>query len=159
MIRDLYETHILVADLDRSRQFYEDLLGLTVGWINLEERRLLYWVGSPGKAMLGLREAPKDQIPWQHFAFEVALEDMKNAASFLSSRGVKCHNRIDGGQSPQVFGWMPAVAIYFHDPDGHLLEFISMLPDPPRPELGIVSWDEWSRRKGDAEGEPRDKPR
>ena len=42
-----------------------------------------------------------------------------------------------------VFGWMPALAIYFDDPDGHSLEFIAMLPDPPRPEVGVVSWDEW----------------
>jgi catechol 2,3-dioxygenase-like lactoylglutathione lyase family enzyme len=146
MIRDLYETHILVADLQRSRRFYEERLGLTVGWINLEERRLLYWVGAPGKAMLGLREAPIDQISWQHFAFEVNLEDMHSAATFLGSRGIKCYNKVDGGESPQVFGWMPAAAIYFNDPDGHLLEFISMLPDAPRPELGIVTWDEWNRR-------------
>ena len=101
MIRDLYETHILVADLQRSRRFYEERLGLTVGWINLEERRLLYWVGAPGKAMLGLREAPIDQISWQHFAFEVNLEDMHSAATFLGSRGIKCYNKVDGGESPE----------------------------------------------------------
>jgi hypothetical protein len=40
---------------------------------------------------------------------------------------------------------MPALAIYFRDPDGHLLEFLAMLPDEPRPEAGVVSWDEWQR--------------
>jgi catechol 2,3-dioxygenase-like lactoylglutathione lyase family enzyme len=147
MIRGLYETHILVSDLDRSRAFYEELLGLKVGWINLDERRLLYWVGSPGKAMLGLREAPTEKVFWQHFAFEATLEDMRHAATFLKSKGIKCHNRIDGGEYPQVFGWMPAVAIYFNDPDGHLLEFISMLPEPARPDLGVLTWEDWDRRK------------
>lgn len=42
-----------------------------------------------------------------------------------------------------VFGWMPAIAIYFRDPDGHSLEVIAMLPQPPQPALGIVSWEEW----------------
>jgi lactoylglutathione lyase len=99
--------------------------------------------------MLGMREVPKEKVFWQHFAFEVTLNDMKNAKEFLNSRGIKCHNKIDRSDYPQVFGWMPAVALYFNDPDGHLLEFISMLPDPPRPELGIVTWDEWIRLKAE----------
>jgi len=42
-----------------------------------------------------------------------------------------------------VLAWMPAVSVYFHDPDGNLLELLSMLPDVPRPELGVVSWSRW----------------
>jgi GNAT superfamily N-acetyltransferase len=41
---------------------------------------------------------------------------------------------------PSVIGWMPAAAAYFRDPDGHLLEYLAMLDDDPRPHLGIVSW-------------------
>jgi catechol 2,3-dioxygenase-like lactoylglutathione lyase family enzyme len=145
MINGLYETHIPVSDFGRSRHFYEDLLGLTVGWLSEDRRRVLYWVGSPGKAMLGVRETPKEEVSWQHIAFAVSLEDMKNAASFLQGRGIECHNLIGTGPFPQVFGWMPAVALFFEDPDGHLLEFIAMLPDKPRPELGSVSWEEWNR--------------
>jgi hypothetical protein len=48
----------------------------------------------------------------------------------------------DGIKRPMVFGWMPAIAIYFHDPDGHSLEFIAMLPQPA---LGVGTWDEWQR--------------
>jgi hypothetical protein len=47
-----------------------------------------------------------------------------------------------------VFGWMPALAIYFRDPDGHALEFVAMLPDESRPEVNVVSWDEWQRLHG-----------
>jgi lactoylglutathione lyase len=46
-----------------------------------------------------------------------------------------------------VFAWMPAVAIYFNDPDGHSLEFIAILPGKPRPELGVISFDEWIKYK------------
>jgi len=42
-----------------------------------------------------------------------------------------------------VFAWMPAVAIYFNDPDGHSLEFIAPLEEKAKPELGVVSYDEW----------------
>ena len=40
-----------------------------------------------------------------------------------------------------VFAWMPAVSIYFDDPDGHLLELIAMLPGEAQPEGGIVAWE------------------
>jgi hypothetical protein len=42
---------------------------------------------------------------------------------------------------------MPAAAVYFRDPDNNLLEFITMLPDPPRADLGVLSWSDWVRRK------------
>ena len=46
---------------------------------------------------------------------------------------------------PVVIGWMPAASLYFDDPDGNMLEFISMLPDAPQPELGVVSWSRWKQ--------------
>jgi hypothetical protein len=30
----------------------------------------------------------------------------------------------------------PAASVFFDDPDGNLLEYIFVLPNPPRPELG-----------------------
>lgn len=148
MIQRLFETHIRVANLERSRHFYEELLGLEVGWIDEQQRRLLYWVGGPGGSMLGVREVPPEQITRQHFSFEITLDDMHNAVAFLSGRGIRPFNFIDDGPAPQVFGWMPAVAIYFRDPDEHLLEFLAMLPDAPRPEIGLVSWEAWNQLSG-----------
>jgi len=46
---------------------------------------------------------------------------------------------------PIVFPWMPAASVFFDDPDGNNLEYIAMLPDPPRSEPGPVSWSEWQR--------------
>lgn len=43
---------------------------------------------------------------------------------------------------------MPAVSIYFEDPDGHSIEFISILDDPPRPELDMMTWPEWEELQG-----------
>jgi hypothetical protein len=37
----------------------------------------------------------------------------------------------------------PALAVYFLDPDGHLLEYIAMLEDEPRPDEGVVAWRAW----------------
>ncbi|WP_299568647.1 hypothetical protein [uncultured Pedobacter sp.] len=38
---------------------------------------------------------------------------------------------------------MPAIAIYFNDPDGHYLEFISIIEGEAKPELGVISYEEW----------------
>ena len=40
----------------------------------------------------------------------------------------------------------PALAIYFEDPDGQELEFIAILEGESRPELGIISYEEWMKR-------------
>ena len=44
---------------------------------------------------------------------------------------------------PSVIGWMPAAAVYFRDPDGHMLEYLAMLDEPPRPDAGITTWSDW----------------
>jgi hypothetical protein len=42
---------------------------------------------------------------------------------------------------------MPAAAIYFQDPDGHSLEYISMLPEDARPELGVLNYKDWEKKR------------
>ena len=39
---------------------------------------------------------------------------------------------------PVVLAWMPAASLYFRDPDGNLLELLSMLPDALQPESGVI---------------------
>jgi catechol 2,3-dioxygenase-like lactoylglutathione lyase family enzyme len=147
MIRALYETHLRVTDIGRSRQFYENTMGLVVGWVSEDQRGVLYWVGPPGKTMLGIRQFPAAEVLRQHISFEIALEEMKDAALFLKDKGLTAYNIIDKSPSPVVHGWMPAVSLYFDDPDGHMLEFIAMLPDRPRPEVGAILWGEWNRTR------------
>jgi catechol 2,3-dioxygenase-like lactoylglutathione lyase family enzyme len=148
MIAGLFETHIDVADLERAMRFYGETLGLELGLREEARRVAFYWVGGRGEAMLGLWEKPADQISPQHYAFRATVEDLlTRAVPYLKERDLQPRNFLnDGTDRPMVFGWMPALAIYFRDPDGHSLEFIAMLPDEPRPELAVVSWEEWQRR-------------
>jgi len=44
-----------------------------------------------------------------------------------------------------VFAWMPALALYFDDPDGNQLEFIHILKGKCQPELGVLSYKEWQK--------------
>ena len=79
-----------------------------------------------------------------HVAFKAALEDVLGACERLRSLGVTPLSfEATETTEPSVIGWMPAAAVYLRDPDGHLLEYLAMLDDPPQPELGIVPWSQW----------------
>jgi lactoylglutathione lyase len=81
-----------------------------------------------------------------HVAFEVAeINDLLDAPKRLKDQGIVPISFF-GKESmePSVIGWMPAAAIYFRDPDGHMMEYLTMLDDElARPDLGIVSWSDW----------------
>jgi catechol-2,3-dioxygenase len=147
MIKGIYETHINVENLEASIEFYQNVLGLEKCGYNDERRIAFFWVGKPQEYMLGIWEKPKSEIVKMHFAFRCDKEDiLNNSISFLKERNLKPYNFLkDNNEIPMVFSWMPALAIYFDDPDGHCLEFISILEGQPKPELGIITFDEWER--------------
>ena len=148
MITGLFETHLNVTNLERSMDFYERVLGLQLGTVDLKRRAVFYWMGGWGEAMLGLWEKPASEVQRQHFAFRASVQDiLHRSVSYLRERNLTSSNFLnDGTERPMVFGWMPALAIYFDDPDSHSLEFIAMLSGAPRPELGVVSWEDWQTR-------------
>ena len=147
MIKGIYETHINVENLEASIEFYQNVLGLEKCGYNDERRIAFFWVGKPQEYMLGIWEKPKSEIVKMHFAFRCDKEDiLNNSISFLKERNLNPYNFLkDNNEIPMVFSWMPALAIYFDDPDGHCLEFISILEGQPKPELGIITFDEWER--------------
>jgi len=97
--------------------------------------------------MLGLWEKPKEVIDLRHFAFECEPGWILNeSVNYLKSRNLKCYNFLkDGTERPMVFVWMPAISIYFDDPDGHSLEFIGILPGKSKSdnEKLVISYNEW----------------
>ena len=145
MIRGLYETHLSVENLERSVDFYANVLGLEQCHFEAKRRAAFFWIGKPKEAMLGLWEKPRKEIDKQHFAFRCEVDDILNkSAAFLKERNIHPYNFLnDGTDRPMVFAWMPALAIYFNDPDGHQLEFIAILDGKGKPELGVVSYDNW----------------
>lgn len=148
MIKGIYETHINVENLETSIEFYQNVLGLEKCDYNDDRRIEFFWVGKPQEYMLGLWEKPKSEIVKMHFAFRCDMKDiLNNSISYLKDRNLNPYNFLkDNNEIPMVFSWMPALAIYFDDPDGHCLEFISILEGQPKPELGIITFDEWERQ-------------
>jgi lactoylglutathione lyase len=92
-----------------------------------------------GSAPLGLR---------LHIAFKAPLEDVLKCAAELKSRGVQPLG-FDNEPLDEsiVLGWMPAVAQYFLDPDGHLIEFIHVLEESADPNFGVQTYTKWLARR------------
>jgi lactoylglutathione lyase len=149
-VRGLYETHLTVSDLDRSIAFYRDVVGLPVALEVPERAAAFLWVPDSRRSMLGLWALGSAPIGMTlHVAFEVTVDDLLEAPSCLRAHGVTPLSFFgEETTEPSVIGWMPAAAVYFRDPDGHLLEYLTMLDDNPEKDVGIVPWSEWAERGG-----------
>ncbi len=122
------------------------MVGLPLA-LDLAERNAAFmWIGEPGRAMLGLWGIGSSVNSLTlHIAFDVALDDVLRAPERLRAQGVTPLSFFGQETSePSVLAWMPAAAVYFEDPDGHLLEYLAMLDSEPRPEDGIVPYSEWN---------------
>jgi lactoylglutathione lyase len=143
-VRGLFETHLTVSDLDRSVTFYRDVVGLPVALEVPERGAAFHWIGKAGQAMLGLWSIGSAPMNMQlHIAFDMALADVLAAPAHLLASGIQPLSFYgEPASEPSLIGWMPAAAVYFRDPDNHMLEYLAMLEGPPQPELGIVPWSQ-----------------
>lgn len=147
-ITGVYETHLTVADLPRAVAFYRDTLGLELAHQVPSRGIAFFWVGGRDQGMLGLWQGPQGPLRMiGHFAFRMARASVLAVPKSLLEKGVQplgFHG--EPASEPVVLGWMPAVSVYFNDPDGHSLEFIHVLPDAPDPGFGVGPWSAWQAR-------------
>ena len=145
----LYEAHLAVASTVRSTKFYLDQVGLEFGYRDPARDIVFLWAGPERRSMLGLWGPTtlygKDPHP-AHFAFAVSLPELLAAGPRLNQLGIAtCDFAGKETTEPSVIGWMPSAQLYFRDPDGHSLEFIALLDDPPDSTF-IGSLSEWRKR-------------
>lgn len=155
----LYEVHLPVTNVDRAVDFYVGKLGFEPGF---GERggpsALLLYKDGDTRWMLGLfrvETVVHRQAAEYHISFRVAAEDVDRMIPYLHERGIEPVHPpralVQGPMhEPIVHGWMPAAAVFFKDPDGHLLELIAELPDLPRPEVLYRPLSEWRTLIGEA---------
>ena len=148
----LYEVHLPVTDVDRSMDFYVEKLGFELGY---GERGgpgvFLFHTEGDVRWMLGLFRV--DTVVHRHpaeyhIAFRVAEEDVDRMVPYLRERGIEpIHPPTTPAQGPMdepiVHGWMPAAALFFRDPDDHVLELIADLTEAPRPDFVYRPLSEW----------------
>jgi len=127
-LSDLKETALYVENLDRAKRFYQDVLGLKT--LVEEERFCAFDVVGKHVLLLFVRgssnaptELPGGTIPPHdgsgslHAAFSIDSAELPAWESHLSAHGIEILGRVTwprGGKS-----------VYFRDPDGHLLEFLT----------------------------------
>jgi len=149
---DLFEAHLTVTDLDEAIRFYRDVVGLTLAHVTDTRQAAFFWIGSRGHAMLGVWLAGESPLRISsHLAFRADLADVLAAPVMLRAAGITPLG-FDGRPTdcPDVLAWMPAAAVYFRDPAGHLLEYIAMLPQKPCSASVVLPWPVWEEMHASA---------
>jgi lactoylglutathione lyase len=133
----LYETHVPVASTETSAKFYVEVVGLEFGYRDPGRDVVFLFIGRGKQSMLGLwgPTTTYGSNPHRcHFAIAVSLPELLAVGKRLNDLGVSTRNFAgEETTEPSVIGWMPSAQLYFRDPDGHSLEFITVLDDPPDP--------------------------
>jgi catechol 2,3-dioxygenase-like lactoylglutathione lyase family enzyme len=129
-MEDMEITHILVvADVERSKAFYRDVLGADVyreyGGTSVVLQFLGSWLllvtgGGPTADKPGVTfEAPADPARVSH-AMTIRVPDCEEAFRILKSRGANFLT--------PPYDWGAEIRCFFRDPDGHLLEISQYVP-------------------------------
>ncbi|AUS08339.1 glutathione transferase [Laceyella sacchari] len=147
MIKGLYEAHLPVSDIEKSIVFYQKL-GLELAYKG--EKLAFVWI-EKGKSWLGLWETDQVTLPYhpsiRHIAFHVSIEDITQAKKWLQEKGIEVKEafRFSPERQPLVLPNNPQAhaAIYFHDPDGNLLELISPLRLDVEEEFEMMELADW----------------
>jgi lactoylglutathione lyase len=144
----LYETHLPVKNTQASQAFYVQIVGLEFAHRDPNRDIVFLWIGTQKRSMLGLwgpTTSYGQDFRLCHLAIALPLPDLLTAGQRLHRLNVQTRN-FAGQQTtgPSVIGWMPSAQLYFKDPDGHSLEYISLLDDPADPNfIGPLSaWNQ-----------------
>jgi len=134
-ILHLYETHLPVTNTESSKKFYLDIVGLEFAYRDPTRDIVFLWIGANKRSMLGLwgpSTSYGSDFHKCHLAIAVSLPDLLAAGKRLSDLSTQTHNFAgEETTEPSVIGWMPSAQLYFRDPDGHSLEFITLLDETP----------------------------
>ena len=143
----LYEAHVQTTDFPRAMAFYGETLHLPLAY-HLEARNVaFYWLAENKQAMLGVWGVTTDTWHGSHVAFRIRENQIDPAVRGLNAAGVTVNDFFGNPtDDPSVHAWMPAVGIFFRDPDGNSLELVAVLPGEGRPDVGVVPLSTWYAR-------------
>jgi len=142
----LYETHLPVQSTEVSQRFYVEVVLLEFAYRDPARDIVFLWIGDNKRSMLGLW-GPATTLGSRphscHFAIAVSLPELLAAGERLNRLGISTRNFSEEETTePSVIGWMPSAQLYFRDPDGHSVEYITVLNDKPDPAFigPLAAW-------------------
>lgn len=117
---------IPVKDLDRSEQFYKDVLGMQRVRRN---DHMVFMQSGDDNFVLTYSEKPIDPNAGEkhdiHSAFRVTPEEYDRAKKFLGEKGIKIFKEEDRRK-----GTFQGRSAYFHDPDRNVIEIMDLQRGP-----------------------------
>nr|MDH3076631.1 VOC family protein [Bacillus velezensis] len=121
---------LLVNDFKKSVEFYKDLLGLPISWLEKEMEYALFDNGETKIELLsrenmaeivGEERKSLDGDAQSRFLLQFKVEDVDKTYDYLHKQGIKCVNEPHDRQE-----WRARVA-HFRDPDNNLIEIYKMI--------------------------------
>ncbi|MCX2734802.1 MULTISPECIES: VOC family protein [unclassified Bacillus (in: firmicutes)] len=126
----LLQIRLLVNDFKKSVEFYKDLLGLPISWLEKEMEYALFDNGETKIELLsreniaeivGEERKSLDGDAQSRFLLQFKVEDVDKTYEYLHKQGIKCVNEPHDRQE-----WRARVA-HFRDPDNNLIEIYKMI--------------------------------
>ncbi|WP_273833981.1 VOC family protein [Guptibacillus sedimenti] len=114
---EISEVILRTNDLEKMKEFYTETLGLSLIKNNKEDFQI-----AVGSSQLTFTSRDVEGEPFYHFAFNIPSNKFKEAKAWVKSI-VKLN--YEDGNDEVDFSYLPAKSIYFYDPVGNIVEFIS----------------------------------
>jgi catechol 2,3-dioxygenase-like lactoylglutathione lyase family enzyme len=119
--RGVVHFSIPVSDLETSKKFYTEMLGLTFLRFS-EAYQIMFLMAGKDYVLLCLSETPIQPNPEGkrrvHHAFAVEPSAYEDAKAFLRNNGVEIFD-----EELRSTGTFPGRQFYIHDPDRNVIEF------------------------------------
>lgn len=112
---------IYSAALEATRNFYRDTLEFPI----LKESET-YFTLQIGSTAFTIHQAPPEEAPFYHFAFDIPSNQFEEAKNWIKER---VSLLTDEGHDEVYFQTIDAKSIYFEDPSGNIVEWICRLSD------------------------------